>query len=141
MLSLPLHNMPTQNQKLTFSKNERLCSKIIIDEIFEKGKKVKAFPFIVTYLPINSENCEWENQAKIVIAVPKKKVKLAVNRNVLKRRIKEAYRLNKQPFYTALKEKNSHLALFLVYIGKENENFSYLEKKLKLLLTDIQDKI
>jgi len=133
--------MPNKNQKLTFSKNERLCSKILIDEIFEKGKKIKSFPFIMTYLPISTENCDWENQAKIVISVPKKKVKLAVNRNVLKRRIKEAYRLNKKSFYTILKEKNTHLALFLVYIGKENESFTYLEKKLKLLLTDLQDKI
>ena len=133
--------MSNKNQKLTFTKNERFCSKILIDEIFEKGKKIKHFPFILTYLPISKTKNNWQSPAKIVISVPKRKIKLAVNRNKLKRRIKEAYRLNKLSFYNNLEAKNTNLALFLIYIGKENETYSFIEKKLQLLLTEIQDKL
>ena len=133
--------MSNQTERLSFNKNERLCSKILIDEIFEKGKKQKTFPFIATYLPLKSEDNAWDSQVRIVVSVPKRKVKLAAKRNRLKRQIKEAYRLNKSDFYSKLKEKDTNLALFLIYIGKENENYSFIEKKIKVLLTDIQDKI
>jgi len=132
--------MNQTNQKLTFRKDERLCSKILIDEIFEKGKKLKTFPFIVTYLKLDSQHQDWKQPVKIVISVPKRKVRLASSRNKLKRRIKEAYRLNKTNFYDTLKTNDTNLALFLVYIGKENETYSYIESKLKVLLTDILKK-
>ena len=133
--------MSNQNERLSFTKDERLCSKIVIEEIFKKGKKLKSFPFVVTYLGIPSEKCGWESQVKIVISVPKRKIKLAVKRNRLKRQIKEAYRLNKGSFYRELKEKNINLALFLIYIGKEKENYSFIEQKIKVLLKQIQDKL
>lgn len=133
--------MPTQKERLSFTKNERLCSKVLIDELFEKGKKQKTFPFVATYLPIKSVDCNWDSQVNIVVSVPKRRVKLAVKRNRLKRQIKEAYRLNKSTFYTQLKAKETNVALFLIYIGKEKEDYHFIEKKLKLLLTDIHDKI
>tara|TARA_B100000809_G_scaffold249628_1_gene281186 strand:- start:601 stop:1002 length:402 start_codon:yes stop_codon:yes gene_type:complete len=133
--------MPKQTERLSFSKDERLCSKILIDEVFEKGKKQKTFPFIATYLPIDKSDCDWESQVRIVVSVPKRRVKFAVRRNRLKRQIKEAYRLNKSDFYSNLKQKDINLALFLIYIGKENENYSFIEKKIKVLLTDLQNKI
>lgn len=133
--------MSNQKKRLSFTKDERLCSKILIEELFLKGKKQKTFPFVATYLPIKADNNDWESQVKIVVSVPKRRVKLAVGRNKLKRQIKEAYRLNKTEFYSNLKEKETNLALFLIYIGKENENYSFIEKKIKVLLTDIQDKI
>jgi ribonuclease P protein component len=133
--------MSKETKKLSFTKDERLCSKIIIDEIFEKGKKQKSFPFIATYLTFKSDNCDWKSQVRIVVSVPKRRVKLAAKRNRLKRQIKEAYRLNKSEFYTGLKIKDTNVALFLIYIGKEKENYSFIEKKIKLLLTDIQDNL
>lgn len=133
--------MPIKKERLSFTKDERLCSKNVIDDIFEKGKKLKSFPFIVTYLPIPSTECDWDAQVKIVTSVPKRRVKLASKRNRVKRQIKEAYRLNKSPFYSDLEDKNINLALFLIYIGKEKENYSFIETKMKLLLKQIQDKL
>ena len=133
--------MQNVKEKLSFTKQERLCSKILIDEIFDKGQKIKSFPFMVTYLPIQKDHQDWDYPVKIVISVPKRRVKLAVKRNRLKRQIKEAYRLNKSEFYNKLEAKNKNLALFLIYIGKENEDYNFIEKKLKLLLTNIESKL
>lgn len=131
----------SNKKRLSFTKDERLCSEILIDEIFKNGKKQKSFPFIATYLPVDSSECDWASQVRIVISIPKKRVKLAVKRNRLKRQIKEAYRLNKSIFYSQLRDKETNLALFLIYVGKEKENYNFIEKKLKVLLTDIQNKI
>ena len=129
--------MPNLKQKLTFNKKERLSSKILIDAVFEKGKKFKSYPFIATYLTEDSNESNWDSQVRIVITVPKRKVKLANKRNRVRRQIKEAYRLNKSEFYTQLEAKNTNLALFLIYIGKEKEEYSFIDKKIKLLLTDL----
>ncbi len=133
--------MSIPKQKLSFSKQDRLCSKTQIEDIFAKGKKLKTYPFIVTYLTLKQEESDWKSPAKIVISVPKRRVKLAVKRNKLKRQIREAYRLNKCDFYQNLSNKSTNMALFLVYIGKEKEDYLFLEKKIKLLLANIQDNI
>jgi ribonuclease P protein component len=133
--------MSVNIEKSTFTKSERLCSKKIIEDIFANGKKLKAFPFVANFLIIDSKDCDWDNQVKIVISVPKKKVRFANKRNRVKRQIKEAYRLNKSTFYSELNNKNKHLALFLIYLGKEKEDYQYLEQKLKTTLNKILDTI
>ena len=129
--------MPILKQKLTFKKKERLSSKILIDDLFEKGKKFKSYPFIATYLAQDSTESHWDSKVRVVITVPKRKVKFANKRNRVRRQIKEAYRLNKPEFYAQLEDRNTNLALFLIYIGKEKEDYSFIDKKIKLLLTDL----
>lgn len=129
--------MPNLKQKLTFKKKERLSSKILIDEVFEKGKKFKSYPFIATYLELDKIENTDHSPVRIVITVPKRKVKFANKRNRVRRQVKEAYRLNKPDFYSQLDAKNKNLALFLIYIGKEKEEYSFIDKKIKLLLTDL----
>ena len=133
--------MPYLKQKLTFNKKERLSSKTLIDEVFEKGKKVKSYPFIATYLELKPDESKSNSPVKVVITVPKRKVKFANKRNRVRRQIKEAYRLNKPEFYTQLEAKNANLALFLIYIGKEKEEYGFIDKKIKLLLTDLVNQL
>lgn len=75
--------------KNTFNKSERLCSKKQIDELFKQGKAFNE-GFIRV---IHTANSSTENQ--ILISVSKRKFKKAVSRNLVKRRIREAYRINK----------------------------------------------
>jgi len=129
--------MQNQSQKLSFNKVERLKSKKQITEIFEKGKKIKQYPFVLNYLFVD----ESDSPIKIVVSVPKRLVKFANKRNRLKRQIKEAYRLNKADIYQKLEQNNKNLALFLIYTGKEKENYHFIEKKLILLLNQLKEKI
>ena len=119
--------------KYTFKKSERLTSKTKIDEIFERGETIKKFPFLLKYLLTDNGN---ENGVQIVFSVPKRKVKLAVNRNRIRRQLKEIYRLNKHEICKDIMA-NQHLALFLIYTGQENEKFDTLELKLKLILKQL----
>ncbi|CAN5341206.1 ribonuclease P protein component [soil metagenome] len=108
----------------TFSKNERLCSKILIDRLIEKGKSFNHSPFRITWLPI----AESSAPIKVVISVPKRSFKKAVDRNRLKRQIKEVYRNAKQKVYDGLGEKK--YLLFIIYTAKTKLEFKEIEQKL-----------
>lgn len=123
-----------------FSKAEKLCSKLLIEAIYERGEKIKSFPFILNYLEVD-EATEMDFPVQITTAVPKRKVRLAAKRNRLKRQIREAYRLNKLTLITEASTQNKKLALFLIYIGKEKQSYDFIEKKLILLLETLKQRI
>tara|TARA_B100000212_G_C27366091_1_gene530405 strand:- start:1358 stop:1735 length:378 start_codon:yes stop_codon:yes gene_type:complete len=76
--------------QFSFSKGERLKNKKIIDHIFKSGKKLSLFPFDFRYLRKENDSIN-----EVLISVSKSKINSSVKRNLLKRRIRESYRLNK----------------------------------------------
>lgn len=78
--------------KFTFSKEERLYKEKIIQELFAKGSSFYLYPFKVYFMQ-NPDTSSTTHQ--VLISVSKKNFKRAVDRNSIKRRIREAYRLNK----------------------------------------------
>lgn len=70
-----------------------------------------------------------------LISVPKRKIKSAVRRNLIKRRIKESLRLNKQLLYDVLPE-NASLNVAIVYIGDEIASYKDIHKSLISLIND-----
>jgi len=109
---------------LSFHKEERLKSKKSIEELFKKGSSFYLTPFRVKYIATaNDVN-------KVLIAVPKKLHKKAVARNLIKRRIREAYRLNK----SIVSEVSPNFNLALLYQSKDILTFQEIEKKLITLL-------
>jgi len=123
----------------SFQKNERLCSKKIIDKLFAEGRSVFAFPLKIVFLELNLKS---ETPAQAGFAVSKKNFKRAVQRNLIKRRMREAYRLYKPEFYEVLKE--MQVAVFFVYTAKEITDYAVIEsalrKGLKKLVREIQIK-
>lgn len=115
-----------------FSKLEKLKSKKSIDLLFQKGKSINIAPIRVVYLPKQESN---NIPANVGVAVPKKNIKLAVNRNLIKRRIKEAYRLNNNTFKTHLLTNNISLDLMFVYNSKQILPYGEIEDKIKVILT------
>ena len=101
--------------KYTFKKTERLTGKTTIDQLFSSGESFFYYPFRVAFhvLPV----AEQLVPCRVLINVPKRLHKTAVARNLLKRRIKEAYRLTKEDLYTQLEDERIHLAL--LYSSKE----------------------
>lgn len=133
--------MQLPHQKLTFTKQERLKSRKRIGEIFEKGQKIKKYPFVLSYIVEDTFDEEVKYPSQIVISVPKRIIRFANKRNRLKRQIKEAYRLNKKEFYHQLNAKHKKVALFLIYTGKEKIDYQSIEKKLVLLLNQLSEKL
>jgi ribonuclease P protein component len=97
--------------KFTFKKEERLSREKIIQELFEKGSSFYLYPFKVYF--IKNPNPDSATH-QVLISVSKKNFKRAVDRNSIKRRIREAYRLNKN-----LLHGQNKLAIAYIYSVKE----------------------
>ncbi|MCU4162446.1 ribonuclease P protein component [Carboxylicivirga caseinilyticus] len=125
-------------QRNTFQKNERLCSNKIIQRLFDEGQSFVRYPFRITILPIDDEDAA---PLQILISVSKKRFKRANKRNWVKRRIREAYRLNKHQALAVLTEKNIKLAVSFVYLPSEVLDYSNIEKTVKKALKQIVSKV
>ncbi|MCL2302138.1 MAG: ribonuclease P protein component [Lentimicrobiaceae bacterium] len=125
--------------KNTFRKHDRLKSSLEIEALYRENKFVIAYPVKCYYS--FSEIDEKEHIVRAAFAVPKKVFKKAVERNGLKRRMREAYRLNyKKVFEVFINKKEEQLKLFFIYIGREMMDFGAIEKSLLIILKSIQVK-
>ena len=98
----------------TFRKDERLSYKRHIDELFQEGTSFNISPLRIIYMVNTSLP---EAGVKLMISVPKKKIKRAVDRNRIKRLIREAYRLNKHLLYTMLNNYSVNLYVGIIFTG------------------------
>jgi ribonuclease P protein component len=110
-------------------KNERLHSKKSIKELFDKGSSFFLYPFKV--LILESDLLE-TNQ--VLFSVSKKKIRKAVNRNFVKRRIKEAYRLNKHLLDAPLNKKK---LIALIYVSSDLDSFQKIQPRVQKVLKKI----
>ncbi|MDQ8003211.1 MAG: ribonuclease P protein component [Pedobacter sp.] len=124
-----------------FFKEERLCSKKSLDLLFKKGSSFLLYPYRATFV-FDAQTHKFP--AQVVINVAKKRYKHSNDRNLIKRRTREAYRLQKSALlYEPLGGKEQLLLLGLQYVGKEIYPYSFLEKRLaqlfKKLFTQIDN--
>lgn len=123
----------------TLPKSERLNSKNSIDLLFAQGQSFVVYPFRIVYTELTEE--QQAGSAAMFVSVPKKRFKRAVKRNLIRRRTKEAYRLNKHLLLPVLQEHNKHLAIAFIYLDKEIRLFDNIEKKMKELLIQLASKM
>ena len=117
----------------SFGKNEKLKSKMLIDKLFAEGKSVKTFPLLLVYLPLSEAgDCN-----KTAVSVPKRNFKKAVDRNHLKRLMREAFRKNKYLVYNNL---NSTYAFMFIYTGREKVTYDKLFSTVEGLLKNLVQK-
>ncbi|MFY0627959.1 MAG: ribonuclease P protein component [Reichenbachiella sp.] len=120
-----------------FPKKERLHSKKLIDALFSEGASFHLYPFTLKYLSNPSPEADCH---QVMVSVSKKKYKRAVDRNRIKRIIKEAYRLQK---HEKLSESinGSYLLISYIYMAKEIHSYDFIEKKLIESLRRLSDKL
>ena len=112
----------------TLGKKERLKSRKLIGRLFEEGTSIKNFPFRLVYIitdPISITS------VKATFSVPKRNFKKAVDRNRIKRLIREAYRLEKKNIFAGSK---FHCVFMITFIGKKEPVFSEVQEKIQELL-------
>ena len=119
-----------------FPKNQKLCNEKAIERLFENGKSLAEKPFRIIY---NIDNNGEDIFLKSLIVIPKKRVRLASDRNVIKRRVKEAYRLQKSELEKYLKSNNHQLNLAIIYQKHEILDYKLIEEKIKLLLNRLKE--
>lgn len=115
----------------TFSKDERLTRKHLIDLLFKDGTSFFMHPFRVTWLVHEIPSSK---PAQLLIAVPKQNFRKAVDRNRVKRLIREGYRKNKHILYDFLAERGITLIIGITYTAKEIVQYQVIHEKINLLL-------
>ena len=116
----------------TFKKEERLTSKKLMDELFNKGSSIYFEPIRLVWLETTLPST---SPAQVVFSVPKKSFPRAVDRNLVKRLMREAYRLNKHSLYLHLKQANKIIAVAFIYGGKKIMPYAAINDKIILALS------
>ena len=122
----------------TFSKEERLCGKKQINQLFEKGEKFKEVSFAVIWQETKAKS---EFPAKILISIPKRNIPKANQRNMLKRLLKECYRKQKQSLYQVLFQKEKQIIFAIIYQKTEALKYNELESEINLILNRLKNKL
>lgn len=122
----------------TFPKKEKLCSHNIIEDLFTNGDAFICYPYKVVFMQAKLTE---DVNSQIMFSVSKRKFKKAVDRNLLKRRCKEAYRLNRVEFAKFLASSQQQIAFAMVYISSEKMPYSNIEKGMKKALKRLQEKL
>ena len=112
----------------TFDKSERLCSRKIIGDLFENGNIFYNSLFKVVW---DSRQTSLPCPVQVAFSVSKRGFKLAVTRNLIKRRLREAYRKNKAPLYHHLISRNIQVAWVVIIRGNTVPDYETIEKTMK----------
>ncbi len=117
----------------SFSKQERICNRNDFQKLLSEGKSLYCYPFRYIYL--------WKEatsfSARIAISVSKKKFKRAVDRNKIKRLIRESYRLEKEILYQKYAGNAQSIDILIIYTETKKISFHFIRKRIIELINKI----
>ncbi len=124
--------------QLSFGKAERLCGELRINKLFEQGKSFFVYPLRICWLLVPPAKGA---AVQVMVSVPKKKIRKAVQRNRTRRLIKETYRLSKNDLPDEVQEKDGQLLLAFIWMSEQVPEFKDLETKMQEALRQLRKKL
>lgn len=148
------HDVRTEDVRhpLRMGKSERLHHRTLVEGLFAEGKSMYEFPLRMVWrrMPAEKLDSSFRNgrpariaPVQMMVTIPKKKRRHAVDRVLMRRRIREAYRLNRMPMREALAQlpADGFLQLAFIYLHNENAEYAELEPKMQKLLAKLTNKL
>lgn len=137
---------------LKMGKSERLHHRTLVEGLFAEGKSMYEFPLrlVWRWIPASQLDASFRNgrpsgiaPVQMMVTIPKKKRRHAVDRVLMRRRIREAYRLNRMPMRESLSSPvaEGFLQIAFIYLHNENVDYAELEPKMRKLLAKLKNKI
>ena len=124
----------------TFGKEERLCSRSLMDRLYADGHRLMAFPFSVQWLILPDAGSQ-QPPCQVMMVAPKRRFHHAVDRNRVRRLTRECWRLRKADLYSFRQEHNIRIVLSLVYVHNEIMSYDQLSHKMDKLMAQLQQEI
>jgi len=125
----------SMGQRFTFEKKEKLTGETVVTGLFLNGASFIAYPVRVVWTASKTEDSP---SLQVLMSVPKKKLKHAVDRNRVKRLLREAYRLHKNELTTLVNEQGLQVRMAFVWIPSEVLDYVKVEKKVLDALSKMQ---
>jgi ribonuclease P protein component len=124
-------------QKNTFPKSERLCSRKEIDRLFADGASISVSPIKLIFIDRKELP---QSRCLTMFVVPKRNFRRAHDRNKLKRRMREAFRLGRHGFYETLSAKEKCVSMAMLYTGRRSEEYGVISRAVETLLARLAEK-
>jgi len=121
--------------RLSLRKQESLTDVKLIENVFKSSQSIKAFPLIFSFNLLESTTLP---SIQVLFSVPKRKFKKAVDRNRIKRLIRESFRLKKPLFIAALQGQSVYGAF--IYTNKELPDFQSIDKSISKIINKLNEK-
>lgn len=125
--------------EFTLGKEERLKSNLSIQKLLKHGMVVSRFP-LKMYWDFSPDPRQ-KYPVRAAISVPKRKFRRAVDRNLMKRRLREAYRLNKNMLYETLDQRQQKIQLIILLLSDEFIPYDQLERGTREILLQLVNKL
>jgi ribonuclease P protein component len=117
-------------KQFSYNKKEKLKSTKQLEQLFNSGKSFNVFPIKVFYIEVE----EQDNAVKAGVGVSSRNFKKSVQRNRIKRLLREVYRTEKIPLHAHLKKDQKQLTVFFLYIDKIMPEYGLLKEKMKFII-------
>ena len=125
----------------TLPRDERLRRRKVVERMFASGaRSLSVYPLRVVYMPLQADDVQTASAA-ILVSVPKRRLRHAVDRNRVKRLIREAYRLHKAPLTTALQERGTRLAIAFLYQSQDLPTQELIHTRVRTALARIAERL
>lgn len=142
----------SQTERMTLRKSAKLRHRTLVNQLFEKGKSIYSGPLRVTFRPLSNQDLidsfrenvpDLVGPVQIMITVPKKKRRHAVDRVLMRRRIREAFRLQWHPLRKIIQEDPEirTLSLAIVYNHSANKDMDSISSAMADALSKIIKKL
>ena len=135
-----------ENLKFTFNKSQHLCGETTISQLFREGKAFLVFPLRVVYRVVSRDvgthsSCVRDNRppVRVLVSVPKKQFKHAVDRNRFKRLIREAYRLQQHELNDILEAQGLVMDVAFTAVHNQIPKFDYLKSRMAKVLNTLRE--
>jgi ribonuclease P protein component len=118
----------------SFGKEEKLKSRKLINQLFAEGKAISASPLRLIFI---NPSVQMDVAIKVGVTVSSRNFKKAVDRNRIKRLLREAYRLNKAEILDHMQSSSQQLACFIIYTDKVLPDFAMVNQKMQVILAKL----
>ena len=141
----------TRTPRLTLRKGERLHHRTLVNNVYDKGEALYCYPLRLQWRACDADELRASFRAEIpahidplqmMVTIPKRKQRHAVDRVLLRRRVREAYRLNRLELKEIAKSSGyATISLSFIYISPEKCTYGKIERAMKTLLVKIAEKL